>query len=54
MDCAVLAREAIRSGQSIQGPAVIESMDSTILVPPGWTATADAKGYIIMEAKGDG
>ncbi len=54
VDCAVLAREEIRSGQSIQGPAVIESMDSTILVPPGWTATADAKGYIIMEAKGDG
>jgi N-methylhydantoinase A/oxoprolinase/acetone carboxylase beta subunit len=42
------------AGQAIQGPAIIESMDSTSLVPPGWTATADAKGYIIMEVKGDG
>ena len=31
-------------------PAVIEAIDTTIVVPPGWTARAVDNGYIIMEA----
>ena len=34
-------RELIRAGNVIQGPAIIEQMDSTIVVPPGHTAVAD-------------
>lgn len=30
------------------GPAVIESLESTILVPPGWTARMDRDGFIIL------
>ena len=31
--------------------AVIEAVDTTIVVPPGWTARPNDKGHIIMEAQ---
>lgn len=34
-------RDLIKAGNEIQGPAIIEQMDSTIVVPPGHTARAD-------------
>ena len=33
----------------VQGPAIIEAYDTTIVVPPGATATADRTGSIVME-----
>jgi N-methylhydantoinase A len=54
VECQVLKRDDVRPGVAVDGPAIVESMDSTILIPPGWRATAEAKGYIIMEATGDG
>jgi N-methylhydantoinase A len=39
-------RDGIVSGTSINGPAIIEAMDSTIVVPPGWQARIDELGYI--------
>jgi len=33
----------------IQGPAIIEAYDTTIVVPPGTTATADHAGSILIE-----
>ncbi|MFL5822453.1 MAG: hydantoinase/oxoprolinase family protein, partial [Solirubrobacteraceae bacterium] len=35
----------------IRGPAVIELPDSTVVVPPDWTAEVDATGTIVLEAK---
>lgn len=54
MSCPVHRRETLAAGVRIAGPAVIEAMDSTILVPPGWQAATDDKGYIVMEARKDG
>lgn len=34
-------RDLIKAGNEIQGPAIIEQMDATIVVPPGHTARAD-------------
>ncbi len=34
-------RDRIKAGNEIKGPAIIEQMDSTIVVPPGHTACAD-------------
>jgi N-methylhydantoinase A/oxoprolinase/acetone carboxylase beta subunit len=31
------------------GPAVIESLESTILVPPGWRAAMDGDDFVVME-----
>lgn len=51
VDCAIYDRAGIRSGDRIAGPAVIEALDTTIVVPPGWTAQPNASGHIIMEAQ---
>jgi N-methylhydantoinase A len=39
-------RARMPAGAAIPGPAVIEALESTILVPPGWTATMDASGFV--------
>ncbi|RDG35478.1 hydantoinase/oxoprolinase family protein [Streptomyces corynorhini] len=39
-------REALRPGQSLPGPAVIEQDDTTVLVPPEWTAGVDPLGNL--------
>jgi N-methylhydantoinase A len=49
VECEVHERSRIAEGADVPGPAVIESFDSTIVVPPGWIARTDAKGFIRME-----
>ena len=44
-----LAREAIRPGATVEGPAVIEEPTSTTLVPPGWRATCLPIGDLMLE-----
>jgi N-methylhydantoinase A len=39
-------RDGLASGTQLTGPAIIEAMDSTTLVPPGWRARIDDLGYI--------
>lgn len=39
-------RAGLLSGRSIAGPAIIEAVDSTTVVPPGWVAAIDDRGYI--------
>jgi len=38
--------------ETIPGPAVVFHLDTTTVVPPGWNATADASGNLILERKG--
>lgn len=47
----ILDRARIPAGLDTAGPAVIESLESTILVPPGWHAVMDADGFVIMSRK---
>jgi N-methylhydantoinase A len=42
----VVSREAVEAG--LRGPAIIESYDSTIILPPGAAAAADACGNIVV------
>ena len=44
--CPVHWRDGLRAGETLAGPAIVEAMDSTIVVPPGWIASVDGKGYI--------
>jgi len=44
-------RPGLSAGTVIDGPAVIEAVDSTTLLPPGWQATIDAQGYIRMKRR---
>ena len=39
------------SGGSVPGPLIIEEYDTTVLVPPGWSARLDAGGNIVMETQ---
>ena len=39
-------RDGLIPGTRIAGPAIIEAMDSTTVVPPGWEAHIDDLGYI--------
>ena len=44
--CPVHWRNGLREGTKLAGPIIIEAMDSTIVVPPGWSATVDCAGYV--------
>ena len=41
-------RSRLAEGAIFRGPAVIESLESTALIPPGWLARMDGDGYILM------
>ena len=47
-DAEIYDRARMPAGFAAAGPAVIESLESTILVPPGWIATMDGDGFIIL------
>ena len=46
-------REVLLPGQRLNGPAVVEQMDSTTLIFPGQKAEIDAFGNIIIEVGSD-
>ncbi len=45
----IYERDSLSAGAKIAGPAIIEQLDSTVLVPPGVTAEVDAWLTIKME-----
>jgi len=49
--CPVHWRDGLRAGETLAGPAIVEAMDSTIVVPPGWIAAVDGKGYIRLRRR---
>jgi N-methylhydantoinase A len=38
------------TGERVEGPAVVELPESTVLVPPGWRGTVDETGTVVLEA----
>ena len=48
VDCPAYERARIAKGQRITGPAVVEDRDSTVVVPPRWTATTDHLGNLAL------
>jgi N-methylhydantoinase A len=49
--CPVHWRDGLAAGETLAGPAIIEAMDSTIVVPPGWIASVDGQGYIRLRRR---
>jgi N-methylhydantoinase A/oxoprolinase/acetone carboxylase beta subunit len=41
-------RDRMAPGDSLAGPVIIESLDSTIVVPPDWSARMDERGFILL------
>jgi N-methylhydantoinase A len=44
----VYQRAALTFGSRLTGPAVIEQMDTTTIVPPGWTLTVDRMANLLL------
>lgn len=42
----VLNRDRFAAGSTMKGPVIVESLDSTLVIPPGWRGRIDAKGFI--------
>jgi N-methylhydantoinase A len=49
VDTPVYERETLNYQDTLEGPAVIEEMESTLLIPPGWSCTIDTYGNILVE-----
>lgn len=43
----VYDRQTLGVGQRIDGPAIVDERETTIVVPPGWTARIDALGCLV-------
>ena len=52
VDTQVLMRRDLELGDSVEGPAVIHQLDSTVLVPPGFVAEALDSGSLVLHAGG--
>ena len=50
LDCPVFDRTRLPIDDVLTGPAIVEASDTTLVVPPGWRVTPDARGFLIMEA----
>ena len=48
----VFDRDTLPTGLELPGPAVVEQLDSTVLIPPGSTATVDKHMNIIIQVEG--
>ncbi|MBB5782471.1 hydantoinase/oxoprolinase family protein [Nonomuraea jabiensis] len=45
-DAHVHARESLGVGDAFDGPAIVEQDDTTVVVPPGWSADVDEAGNL--------
>ncbi|MFO0997008.1 MAG: hydantoinase/oxoprolinase family protein [Alphaproteobacteria bacterium] len=51
LDVPVLARAALDPGTAIEGPALIEEAETTVVIGPGASALVDAHGNVIMRLR---
>jgi N-methylhydantoinase A len=49
MDCKVYDRYGLEWGNHIRGPAIVEEMDSTVVIHPGYCAEVDRYGNILIQ-----
>jgi len=50
----VYDREALPAGETVDGPAILEQKESTVVVPPAWTGEVQPDGTFVMTNGGDG
>ena len=49
VQCPIHERSRLQAGAVVDGPAIVDSHDSTIVLPPTWQLTRDSGGFIIMK-----
>jgi N-methylhydantoinase A len=50
VDCPIYHRYALNAGSRVRGPAVVEEIDSTTVVHPGYQADVDRFGNLILKS----
>ena len=50
--CECIQREQLGAGAIVRGPAIVEQLDATTVVPPGRRATVDRVGNLVIRAGG--
>ena len=53
MGTQVYDRELLFAQMELRGPAIVEEMGSTTLIPPGWAGHVDSTGNILLHAGGE-
>jgi len=48
VNATIYDRKRMPAGLEVAGPVVIESLESTILVPPGWQARMNEDGFVLL------
>jgi N-methylhydantoinase A len=48
-DASVYQRETLKTGEKINGPAIIEEYDSTTVLPPAWQLRVHETGCMVIE-----
>ena len=48
VSCDIFDRARLSPGSTLEGPAILENVDSTVVIEPGWRATIDEFGNCIM------
>ena len=52
-ETAVYERTSLKAGNQLAGPVVVVQMDATTVVPPGWLATVDSFGSLLIRRNGE-
>jgi N-methylhydantoinase A len=50
VEAAVYDRDTLSPGVTLAGPAIIEQLDSTTVVPAGWSLRVDSYGNLTLAA----
>lgn len=51
VEAALWRREELSAGWTGEGPAIVEQVDSTTIVPDGWSVRCDAWGNLVLERR---
>ena len=52
VECSIYRRESLPPASELEGPAILEGMDSTVVINPGWRARIDEYGNCILIGAG--
>ena len=48
-DCLITSRAGLAEVGGADGPLIVEEVDTTVVVPPGWRAEVDERGFISLK-----
>jgi N-methylhydantoinase A len=52
LDTQRYSRAGLKAGNRIAGPAIVDQMDTTTLIPPGFSARVDRCGNLVIVQAG--